>query len=823
MADSLSVSITANSAELRAQLALAQAELKQYGAEVQQIAAMTASASATGRASIMPFLTESSAAYEASRAKVMGLRASLGDLGGSVGVGAHGIREFSAAAREMAQGDFSRLPTTFALLAGSVGQFGLAGVGAVAGVAALGAGLAELVLHLEAVREAGERASAALALQGIAESGAQIKAWLDQVGEIPGVSTKAAGAYVQAIGAIRFGSDALKSELIDLVPVIQKQFGEEAPKELQKLADAFNDLKGKGAGVLEGFGAAPATMEKFYAALVAGDRAAAFEVLLGQIVAALKSTDAAFDQSAVTEKGFWTRLTEGFALGTAATDVAGNSLAKLSAALASFDDAKIKKIADDMAAATAGTTTAPKMAVSDSGFKAQLDRLRDDTQRSQADILRSEVAAYGGRIAELAKFGQETTGLEGERLSLIAQLNRAVGSDLVEQARLQASQIGALTGISTAQRLEQEASTWARVLQSDKLTFDQRVAAQRSYAEATAALNRQTQTDQQAISRDQAKTEIEIAKLNVSAEKSALDQGVAQYRITAAEKAAILRDLANQEYALDLKAVEDQQKNDQQGTAEFARAENQKRVLAAQLKNDIAAIDRQQVTDSAREAEEQARNWRETYASIGEGVKTFINDSLSGNMTIGSAAEQAASRMLKNWIAALAEMALQFAAFEIATLAGWAKIAAAIGNPFGAGAGGAGGVIGAIVGSIFGAGGASATAEETGILATGAMPLIDSGSWGIASTGSAIVHQGEIVVPPGLSSAVRSGDASIGAPGAPGAPGTGSGVTLAPNFNVTALDAKGVITLLRSPPILRALTTIMQQVLVNSPSLRGAY
>jgi hypothetical protein len=66
--------------------------------------------------------------------------------------------------------------------------------------------------------------------------------------------------------------------------------------------------------------------------------------------------------------------------------------------------------------------------------------------------------------------------------------------------------------------------------------------------------------------------------------------------------------------------------------------------------------------------------------------------------------------MLASWIEDLAEMGLKWAAFEAATLLGWTKIAAAIGNPFSSSASGIGGLLGGIFGGGGAAGGAASAA-----------------------------------------------------------------------------------------------------------------
>ena len=60
-------------------------------------------------------------------------------------------------------------------------------------------------------------------------------------------------------------------------------------------------------------------------------------------------------------------------------------------------------------------------------LQAQLDALKNDTERSNQAILSDEIAAYAAREAEARKFGQDTAALESQRLALVAEAARAAG------------------------------------------------------------------------------------------------------------------------------------------------------------------------------------------------------------------------------------------------------------------------------------------------------------------------------------------------------------------------------------------------------------
>lgn len=65
----------------------------------------------------------------------------------------------------------------------------------------------------------------------------------------------------------------------------------------------------------------------------------------------------------------------------------------------------------------------------------------------------------------------------------------------------------------------------------------------------------------------------------------------------------------------------------------------------------------------------------------------------------------------------------------------------------------------------------------------------DVGTWSVPSTGPALIHQGEIILPPGVSSAVRAGTMQVGNVGGVGASGGGAG---GDNYtiNLNAIDTQ---------------------------------
>ena len=190
-------------------------------------------------------------------------------------------------------------------------------------------------------------------------------------------------------------------------------------------------------------------------------------------------------------------------------------------------------------------------------------------------------------------------------------------------------------------------------------------------------------------------------------------------------------------------------------------------------------------------------------------ISGIFNRTQPWDQTMAKAFEQ----MAESFIESVAKMIAQWLAFEALTAVGGGGVASALGMSGGplAALFGAGG--GAGLGALFGGGGAAGGAGAITDLA--GLAMFDTGTMGVPSTQIALVHQGEIIVPPGLSDSIRSGNATLGGPGAAG------GTTLAPSFNLNlaALDARSVQQLFSNPTFTRMLTNLVNRGGMLNPSL----
>jgi hypothetical protein len=98
MADNLSVSVTADTSELRAQLALAQADLRAFGAETRKLANDIRAGGDAGGV-LRGHIEQVSGQFNAAKGEVAGLTAALRDHKGRIEGGHRGVEGHRSTAR----------------------------------------------------------------------------------------------------------------------------------------------------------------------------------------------------------------------------------------------------------------------------------------------------------------------------------------------------------------------------------------------------------------------------------------------------------------------------------------------------------------------------------------------------------------------------------------------------------------------------------------------------------------------------------------------------------------------------------------------------
>ncbi len=520
----------------------------------------------------------------------------------------------------------------------------------------------------------------------------------------------------------------------------------------------------------------------------------------------------------------------------------------------------IKNMKDQLAVATPGSQLAKDLEAGIAGAQQKLDALnlrtlnekvRDaivqigQTQKiGTAQYIEAEIAKWNEVIATAKSRGLEDVEAEKEIQHLKAELKqveiadarraeeakkaaaretavalrqaametrtaaREAGQQAIADAQTQIAEIQRDESLGAAQKLQAAAEVWQQLLMGDQLNAEQRRQVTRALNSDMVQLDRQMTADRRAIAQSDADADVQIAKISLQEKKAELDAEVAAHRITAQQRLDIEREMTRETYALEIQALQNELSTLQKGTKGYEDVYNKIRVLRAQLNADLAALDRS-------ELDSEASDWKAFYNEISSASGVFFNSLLLHDRTFGQAAAQSIDQILTKWIQALAQMLLQWSAFELATESGWTKLASAIGNPFSSGSG-----IGGLIGDLFGVGKAAQLASATGEISTAAavaaantfastaaIPIVgpelapgaaaaayaqvmgyqaglglaslDVGAWEVPRDMPAFLHQGEMVVPTNFAQGVRENG------------GFPSGnVMIAPEFHIHAIDTQ---------------------------------
>ena len=295
---------------------------------------------------------------------------------------------------------------------------------------------------------------------------------------------------------------------------------------------------------------------------------------------------------------------------------------------------------------------------------------------------------------------------------------------------------------------------------------------------------------------DNIKTEEQIAKAHLATKIALLQQEAAYHNITKQQEIEQEKQAVDAEFAIDQKALEEKLALYKEGTADYDQTLNQMDVLDAQHTAKIAQLDVKMAQANQQSSQQTYKAWMMALQPIESAFDTMLTGVLQGTQTLSQAMAKAFDNMAVSIIESIAKVIAEWLVFEAVTMGQgtWSQFAAMQGS-----GGGGGGFLGGI----------------------GKILSFDVGTGYVPQTGLAMIHQGEIILPPDISAQVRSGQATIGQPGGFGGSSISGGNSL--SINVTALDSKSVITALNSPQVMSALTKNLGTYYANNPSTRGSY
>ena len=770
MADLLSVKITADTTDLNAKLALAKAELAAFNSETRQLAQQARSAGDDIRGGLLTNLEQSAVRAAAAKSEVNSLRSALGEFGGAsreAGAAAKemhgsisvGTREFRALFDELSSGRARRSPGTIAIILNQVFGLGPAALAAVGGIAGLIGGLGYLTYRAMESAQALRDLSAAALFQNVDVSGGQLEKFTDQLSKVGDLSRDDSTEVVRAFLGMKNATAPLVQEMIDQLTPFIAATGDKAPEAAKKLAEAFGDPLSNGLKFLETMNASRQAIQKFDDAAQRGDVVGALTVMLETLAERTERVEKVTGASTAAQNDAVTALN---ALMGAEMGAAG-AADQLSGALNKIDSGRVKKAAEDMAAALKAASAQaaakpvgqPLDQVSLSIEQKKLEMEQSGATNAQILAMEADFWQKRAAVGDLAGKDLARVELSAGRARLSAA--KATGEQLIEDAHNQIAQINADTLKGEVARQAQTVQVWQKMLGDQRLNAEQRKQVERDYNMAVASLRSEEAQDhmrqlQAQVAATRAGTAQRMAAIQaeVSFARAAYGQQSAAFIEADKQRLQEMRVEREQAAALEAKHTEDYigelnkqlsaaikhfqslYKEHQVSIQDQIRIESvltqavyteELRRLNALLQNDNMSLqERQRIEDQIvalkqrstdaqvaindrgnEEILSQDRKLQQELRQVFEPFSQFFDTTLSAmldrSQNWSQQVQRAFAQLVSKLITEIAELALHWAAFQLATSANFPQLAGAIGNPFGANAGGLGGLIGSLFNS----------------------------------------------------------------------------------------------------------------------------
>jgi|SRR5579883_1405872 len=870
---SLSVSVTAETQDLEAKLAVAQAQLRAFQAELRNTANAAVQSGTALDDMSRAKLGQLASQVDQAQGRVSYFKASLSELGPAANQASlHAstlTRETRALIAELSRGEFLRAGGTIALLGEHLAELGPAALAGIAGVAAMGAGLAYMIVQGQSAQKALDDIQGQMILvgRGASFSAEAAQGAMDQLEKSFGLSASSAAVVEKEIAKIPIATDATR-QAVSLLAVAYAHLNSETPeKAAQTVAKAF---AGGGEAALQFAQQLRALTPAQQLALreaqrhsdVLGAQAILTDALssrLGHFVDYLKQLTEWWDKARIAA------LTADTAMGQTVEDIIGPKPTMPTGS-------------------GPGTGAADQQALDITlRYRDVVDQIRD--REKDIKILKEGIKTASGDV-----LATETHALQVAEKQLQDLKTQGQGSAL-EQDRAQLVQELALSQGGHQQQLQETVTFWQNVLNTQKLSAKERLQVETELANAQKQLNQakhaddlaEAQSHQQVViagyqfEEEQARTALATGQITLEQEYQRLKDvenrkiaAVIEYlqrkmELEGASAAAIqqLKDQEtiaeyehdqkmlriDQDYYQQKKQLAEQDLQSEKGIlGELTRLESglvssilssrqrlsvsliqlAEQTVAREIEADLKALTISLFSDNAKKASEQggvlwhaiaeATKTKETIAGVAQrtgaenaGQTTFLGRIVQGIARwLGFETTKTATTETESAARTAAEAAAATAskAVEVATGFGEIQIDASVG----AAAAFADMAQLGPEGLAAAPGVAAATyATILGYASGLGAAMFDQGAWELPSDMHGVtVHRGETIMPASFAQGWRDAVSGGG--------GLGGGGPI--NINVSAVDARSFMSMLRDPtsPLTRALAHAARN---NDSHLRG--
>ncbi len=826
---SLSVSVTAETQDLEAKLAVAQAQLRAFQAELRNTANAAVQSGTALDDMSRAKLGQLASQVDQAQGRVSYFKASLSELGPAANQASlHAstlTRETRALIAELSRGEFLRAGGTIALLGEHLAELGPAALGAIGGIAALGAGLAYMIVQGQSAQKALDDIQGQMILvgRGASFSAEAAQGAMDQLEKSFGLSASSAAGVEKEIAKIPNATDATRQAVSLLAVAYAKLNGETPEKAAETVAKAF---AGGGEAALQFAQQLRALTPEQQLALqeaqrhndVLGAQAILTDALrsrLGPFIDYLKQLTEWWDKARIAA------LTADTAMGQTVEDIVGPKPTMPTGS-------------------GAGTGAADQQALDITlRYRDVADQIRDTEK--DIKILKEGIKTASGDV-----LATETHALQVAEKQLQDLKAQGQGSAL-EQDRAQLAQELALSQGGHQQQLQETVAFWQNVLNTQKLSAKERLQVETELANAQKQLNQAKHADDLAEAQSHQQVVIAGYQFEEEQARTALATG----QITLEQEYQRLKDIENRKIAAVIEYLQRKMELEGASAAAIQQLKDQETIAEYEHDQKMLRIDQDYYQKKKQLAEQDLQSEKGILGELTRLESGLVSSILSSRQRLSVSliqlAEQTVAREIEADLKALtislfsdnAKKASEqggvlyhlFAEQTKTTATEVGAEARAAADQAGQGQGLLAEAAQAIkwifneafktFAGIFGflapemgpaAAGPAAAGEAVVMAAAGSVLSAAGGAWSLPSNMLVYAHQNESILPANVAGPMRDFFTSGG--------GAGGGGGAPISINVSAVDARSFMSMLRDPtsPLTRA---IAQAARNNDSYLRG--
>jgi hypothetical protein len=730
MASNLNIAVTADATQMRSALALAQADLKAYGAEVRATAVAMRTAGDAAKSGLITQLDQSSARFNSAKAAVGQYRTALGEgaaanrtittaieaeTGAMVNSGT--AREAMVLAHEMMQGQFNRVGGSAMVMAERLGSASLAVKGLVAAFALAALGAASLIEWLGKVASAKDAAQSGRAAFNIGISPAETENLRTQLVAISGVSTEMSGQVANAFMRMQGVAIPTMRMMAAAVQPVAAAIGKEFPAAAMEMAVAMEQPTLHGRAFLETLRASNEQLDAFDKAVGDNSPLRARAAILSRVNEISRAVTAATGTAANAAETY-RRTIESGAIGLTAGSL-GAPFTATTAAIASATGA-----VDHYAEAIAALTNTERQAAGSSWIQIQEDgvhKLELETLQAARKEGLTWQAAHERELTARAKYWSDL--LNGENLNAKQrediQRRLITAQEALETAKIKIVEAAgqrayeAVVAAYDAQ-IGASRSNFARVveLEKQKLDFIRQARGENSREYATAAKSADESLLRSVTEQMRQVEEAERRKLEVK--RASLAEQVAMGQITKTQEMEQLQQFVSAQRALELQALDNLIAGLDEGTNARAQALRLRTQLEEKFDADLKKLRAEEVKAAEDAAHKIAQGYLSAFSGVEGAFKSTITGMLTRTATLRQGMQKIATSILEGFVDIGLKMLGNWMATQIAmTMA--TTVQSKVRNAIDAGQSGMGALLGAIVARW-----TAGEAAKTGAVAAGA-------------------------------------------------------------------------------------------------------